>query len=82
MIDFLPTIQLFRLITKTEWRRLSQNVKTHSDSPRFREKINKKKNRRQNLTVERTAKQRSVKNRPLLLYILLNFTKLSNHFFK
>ena len=61
---------------------LSQNVKTHSGSPRFLRKTNKKKNHRQNLTVEWTTKQRSVKNRPLLLYILLNFTKLSNHFFK
>lgn len=31
---------------------LSQNVKTHSGSPRFLRKINKKKNRRQNLTAE------------------------------
>ena len=61
---------------------LSQNVKTYSGSPRFLRKTNNKKNHRQNLTVEWTTKLRSVKNRPLLLFILLNFTKLSNHFFK
>ena len=34
------------------------------------------------MTAERTTKLRSVKNRPLLLYILLIFMQLSNHFFK
>lgn len=53
---------------------LSQIGKTKSDSPFFKDLVRKKRNRRQNLTAESIAMQRSVKNRPLLLYILFFFS--------
>ena len=52
---------------------LSQIGKTKSDSSVFKDLVRKKKNRRQKLTAESTAMQRSVKNRPLFLYILFVF---------
>ena len=61
---------------------LSQISKTKSDSAVFKDLVRKKKNRRQKLTAESIAMQRSVKNRPLFFCIFCSFLVVTQSFFQ